>query len=307
MPSPDTQQQLIEENAHLKRLLDTCTEQLKHVDKISQANELVFTQVLQELNLLSSQLSDQNKQLSQENQRKSRELEEARQIQLALLPQHLPDLPRIQMAVFMQTATEVGGDYYDFMIQNDGTFTLAIGDATGHGLKAGMMVASTKSLFMTMAQETEPAQLLEKLSRAIKTLGFRRIFMAMSIAQLREQTLTFSSAGMPFPLVYHAKEQTLSELEVRGVPLGSFIGFPYTQHSLTLYPQDMILFMSDGLYECFNVHQEMLNDQLIKALFRKHAEKSPAHVINALQQATTSWCMGRPPHDDITLVALQMK
>ena len=82
-----------------------------------------------------------------ENSRKSQELEEARKLQLALLPEKLPDLPNLQIAVYMKTATEVGGDYYDFYISADGTLNVAMGDATGHGMQAGTVV-TLETIFM---------------------------------------------------------------------------------------------------------------------------------------------------------------
>jgi len=86
-----------------------------------------------------------------ENERKTKELEEARQLQLSMLPEDLPNLPNLDIAVYMQTATEVGGDYYDFHVGMDGTLTVVVGDATGHGMKAGTMVTATKSLFNILA------------------------------------------------------------------------------------------------------------------------------------------------------------
>ena len=86
-----------------------------------------------------------------ENERKTKELEEARQLQLSMLPKDLPQLPNIDIAVYMKTATEVGGDYYDFNVAMDGTLTIVLGDATGHGMRAGTMVTSAKTLFNSYA------------------------------------------------------------------------------------------------------------------------------------------------------------
>ena len=83
-----------------------------------------------------------------ESARKTRELDEARNLQLSMLPKQLPKLPHLDIAVYMKTATEVGGDYYDFHVHADGTLTVILGDATGHGMMSGMMVSIMKSLFM---------------------------------------------------------------------------------------------------------------------------------------------------------------
>ena len=81
-----------------------------------------------------------------ESERKTKELEDARKLQLSMLPKELPQLPHIDIAVYMKTATEVGGDYYDFHVHSDGTLTVILGDATGHGMMSGMMVSIMKSL-----------------------------------------------------------------------------------------------------------------------------------------------------------------
>jgi len=96
--------------------------------------------------LYSKQAEAQNKIIQAENERKTKELDEARQLQLSMLPKELPNLPNLDIAVYMQTATEVGGDYYDFQVGLDGTLTTIIGDATGHGMKAGTVVTITKRL-----------------------------------------------------------------------------------------------------------------------------------------------------------------
>ena len=80
----------------------------------------------------------------QANDRRAQELEEARHLQLSMLPKKLPNLPHLDIAAYMKTASEVGGDYYDFHLGEDGTLTIAVGDATGHGLKAGTMVSVVK-------------------------------------------------------------------------------------------------------------------------------------------------------------------
>ncbi len=84
---------------------------------------------------MDRQKENENKKFLQlENDRKTKELEEARQLQLSMLPKTLPQLPHLDIAVYMKTATEVGGDYYDFNVGMDGTLTVVIGDATGHGM-----------------------------------------------------------------------------------------------------------------------------------------------------------------------------
>jgi len=106
--------------------------------------------------------------LEAENARKTHELEEARQLQVSMLPKELPQLAYLEIGVFMKTATEVGGDYYDFHLADNGTLTVAVGDATGHGMKAGTMVSVIKSLFIAEASQTDILTFFKKCTQTIK-------------------------------------------------------------------------------------------------------------------------------------------
>src|SRR5207244_867290 len=132
-----------------------------------------------------------------ENERKSIELEEARQLQLSMLPRTVPQLPHLEIAAYMKTATEVGGDYYDFYLGDDGTLTVAVGDATGHGLKAGTMVTAVKGLFEAFAQQPDLPHIFQQTSRALKRMNLRSLFMAMTMVKVKGDHARLSIAGMP--------------------------------------------------------------------------------------------------------------
>ncbi len=119
-----------------------------------------------------------------ENERKTKELEEARQLQLSLLPKNLPELPHLDIAVYMKTATEVGGDYYDFHVAMDGTLTVVLGDATGHGMKAGTMVTAAKSLFNSYASNPDILFTFHEMSRCIKQMHFHMLSMCLAMLKI---------------------------------------------------------------------------------------------------------------------------
>src|SRR5262249_55042421 len=129
-------------------------------------------------------------ELEAENEIRMKELEEARQLQLSMLPRTIPQLPRLEIAAYMKPATEVGGDYYDFHLSDDGVLTVAVGDATGHGLKAGTIVTATKSLFNHLAQGSNIPAIFRRSSRALKRMNLRSWFMAMTIAKVKDYQLT---------------------------------------------------------------------------------------------------------------------
>ena len=99
------------------------------------------------------------------------ELEEAYQLQLSMLPNHIPEHPSVEIDWSMKTATEVGGDYYDYRIAADDRLSLILGDATGHGMQAGTLVTATKSLFQSLKKEENLADTVSKMSQNLKSMN----------------------------------------------------------------------------------------------------------------------------------------
>jgi hypothetical protein len=188
----------------------------------------------------------QSRVIQAENDRKSSELEEARQLQLSMLPKELPQLPNLDIAVYMKTATEVGGDYYDFNVGTDGTLTVAIGDATGHGMKAGTMVTSAKSLFNSYAANPDIIFTFREMTRCIKQMQFQSLAMSMMMLKIKNNKLLMSSAGMPPVYLFRNKHKIIEEYLIEGMPLGTMDNFPYELKEMELFSGDTILLMSDG-------------------------------------------------------------
>jgi serine phosphatase RsbU (regulator of sigma subunit) len=246
-------------------------------------------------------------ELEAENEIRAKELEEARQLQLSMLPQALPQLPLLEIAAFMKPATEVGGDYYDFQLSDDGVLTVAVGDATGHGLKAGTLVTATKSLFNHLAQESEIPVIFQQSSRALKRMNLRSLFMAMTIAKVNGYQMTLGSAGMPSVLIYRAARRVVEEISLRGVPLGSLTAYSYRECSLNLAPDDVVVLMSDGYPERFNGKNEMLGYGSAKSVLLEIAVLPPQEIIEVFVKIADKWADGRPQDDDMTFVVMKVK
>ncbi|MCG9127603.1 SpoIIE family protein phosphatase [Candidatus Poribacteria bacterium] len=245
--------------------------------------------------------------LEVENTRKTEELEEARKLQLSMLPEKAPDLPNLEVGFQMHPATEVCGDYYDYNITEDGKLTIAIGDATGHGMNSGLVVSAVKSLFKTSDPEDGNIKTLERMSQGVKSMNLKRLYMAMTLATFKDNILTITAAGMPPTLIYNAEEDTVEEIFLEGGPLGGFIGGDREEAIFELDSGDTILMMSDGLPEMLNPKNEMLDYTRTKELFSDIADKSPKAIINHLYDACISWADGEQQTDDITLVVIKVK
>lgn len=242
--------------------------------------------------------------LESENQRKSKELEAARQLQLSMLPKNLPNLEGVEVAAYTNPATEVGGDYYDFHTTQN-CLTFVIGDATGHGLQAGTMVTATKGLFNALAPEFTPLELLQRSADALGKMGFEMLLMGLLIGRLEKDNLTVAAAGMPYALIHRGNSNLLERVELKGLPLGSGIPFPYQEAVLPFHPGDTLLLCSDGLGERFNPKQQMLGYEAVEAAFLKAAQQTPQALIDALITLGETWAEGQPADDDITLVVVK--
>jgi len=270
--------------------------------EFAKRNEKIIKQQQQ-----TREMEIQQRLIEAESKRKSRELEEARQLQLSMLPECLNDIPGIDICFYMEPATEVGGDYYDFHVAENGTLTLVIGDATGHGMKAGIMVSIIKSLFIAYGADTEMRTFFKKCTQTIRKMRLGNLYMALMLVKIKNNKLIASAAGMPPILIYRHKTEKVEEIIIKGMPLGGPVNFPYKKNETKLAAGDTILLMSDGFPELFNDTNEMLDYPRIKGIFKETAHKAAHEIVTHLCEAGKKWSKERPQDDDITFVVLKVK
>jgi len=242
-----------------------------------------------------------------EFEQKKKELDAARELQLSMLPAILPNHNKVSVAALMLTATEVGGDYYDFHENEDGVLTIAIGDATGHGAQAGIMVTATKSLFNLLADEKNIADILRSSNLAIKKMRFTNIFMAFAILRLKENILELAGAGMPPAYIYRAKTKTVDSVALKGLPLGSVSDYEYPKTSVKLNSGDVVAIVSDGFPELFNSKKESIGFDKIPDLLKEIGDKSREEIIASFKNSAEEWLNGNRQDDDMTFVVFKVK
>jgi serine phosphatase RsbU (regulator of sigma subunit) len=268
---------------------------------------------LTHLKLINQERQNRQEELQQrllqaDLERKTHELEEARKLQLAMLPKSIPTVPHLDIAVYIKTATEVGGDYYDFYLDEDGSLTVVVGDATGHGNKAGIMVVLMKSLFNMASQTFYIPDFFNHCTKIIKSMNLGNLYMAMSLLRIKGYKMILSSAGLPPVLVYRQKSGMVEEFLIKGMPLGGYRGFVYQQRKTDLAPGDIILMMSDGYAELFNPAKETLDLDRVRENFQNIAGgASPKKIIAELIKKGDEWRQDYPIQDDITFVVLKVK
>jgi serine phosphatase RsbU (regulator of sigma subunit) len=264
---------------------------------------------LENIRLIERTIEDarRRQELEAENEQRARELEGARQLQLSMLPKSVPQLPHLDIEAYMKPATEVGGDYYDFHMDGAGTLTVAVGDATGHGLKAGTVVTAMKSLFRTFAAEPEIVPVFNRSSRVLKEMNLRSLFMGLTMIKLNGRRMKIAAAGMPPVLIYRAETRAVEEVMIKAMPLGSIPDYPYRELERTLGCGDVVVLMSDGLPERFNREGEMFDYSRTMETLVNAATRSPREIIECLAGAGENWADGRPQDDDVTFVVLKIK
>ena len=246
-------------------------------------------------------------ELEAENDQRAKELEEARQLQLSMLPKNMPQSPHLEIEAYMKTATEVGGDYYDFHQSDNGVLTVVVGDATGHGLKAGTVVTAMKSLFRTLAGEDDLPLVFNQSSRVLKEMNLRSLFMGLTMIKLNGSRLRIASAGMPPAMIYRAGKGLVEEALIKAPPLGGFSGYQYREREYALGHGDVLVLMSDGFPERFNQDGDMFDYSRARQSLAEAASRHPREIIEYFVRVGERWANGRPQNDDITFVVLKMK
>ena len=234
------------------------------------------------------------------------ELRMARDIQQALLPKDLPQLEGWKISCRYQPAREVGGDFYDFLELEDGRLGLVVGDATGHGMPAALVMATARSTLRAVAQASEsPGEVLRMANDPLFTDIPPNMFITCFYAILDPSSgrLVYANAGHDLPYLHRGGDA--EELRARGMPLGLMPGMSYEEQEVTLESGDSALFYSDGLVEAHDPkRREMFGFPRLQMLVAKYAEQES--LMNSLLEQLYSFTgEGWEQEDDITLVTLQ--
>jgi serine phosphatase RsbU (regulator of sigma subunit) len=224
-----------------------------------------------------------------------------------MLPKSVPEVPGFETAVYMKTASEVGGDYYDFKYDNNGRLIIAVGDATGHGMRAGTMVATIKGLFTAENSQTDVVTFLNKSNSIIRDMRLGNIYMAMLVAKIEGESVTISSAGMPPALIHRNKNNQVEEIKLQAIPLGGPADFTYPKRETTLTSGDTLLLMSDGFPELFNEQKEILDYHKAREIFGSFKHNSASSTINQLLAQAERWKGKAKQEDDMTFVVIRKK
>ena len=239
-----------------------------------------------------------------------KELDIAKQIQKSFLPQDIKKFLDIEIFPFMQPAKFVAGDLYDVVVLDDKRLGVFIGDVSGKGVPAALIMSQTVSLFRVFAKESgDPAIVLNKVNKELcRELQGRFVTAIYLIVDSQEKTLKASCAGHSPIVFYNVKEDKVEEyLPSSGPPLGVMDIIEYDTFSRNLTKGDKFLLYTDGVSEARNRKGDEYGEEKIKALLGESKNVSTEETLNIFKQDLFQFFKGLPQHDDITLILMGLK
>jgi PAS domain S-box-containing protein len=272
-------------------------------EEVRQLNKDLERRVAERTEQLKSAMAKQQEE-AQQRERIEQELRVARLIQHTLLPKSLPELEGHQMAVYYQPAREVGGDFYDFLRLPDGRLGLIVGDVSGKGVPAAIVMAITRTMLRAAYHLGSPGEILKQVNDNLFPDIPPNMFVTCLAALLDSRTgrLQYANAGHDLPYVRHSAG--VSELRATGMPLGLMPDMSYEEKEITLQPGESILLYSDGLVEAHSPQREMFGFPRMQRYVGAYPEGAALidSLLAELEQFTgEEW----EQEDDITLLTLQ--
>ncbi len=254
------------------------------------------------------EVGSMNVQEIHERERVEQELEVARRIQHASLPKEVPELEDWQISPYYRPAREVGGDFYDFHLLPEGRLGVVVGDATGKGVPAALVMSTTCGMLQLAAQalgSSSPGEILAQVNETLVARIPTNMFVTCFYAVLdpEDGTLRYANAGHDPPYMRRSNDDA-EELRARGMPLGLMSGMSYEEGEASLREGDSVLFYSDGLVEAHDPKGEMFGFPRLRSRVAEHGEERSLGDF-LLEELYSFVGEGWEQEDDITLLTLK--
>ncbi len=245
--------------------------------------------------------------VAENESRLGREMKIAREIQRQLMPDEVPLIPPLQMAVLFKPVAQLGGDLYDWITFDDGRLAIVIGDVAGKGAPAALYGALSSGVIRTRAgRKYPPAQMLELVNKTLyqRPIEGQYIAVTYAIYEPTTKSIALSNSGLPYPLLLRQGQPTF--LNIGGIPLGLFPDSMYEETKLQLIPGDVLVFYSDGVVEMRNDAGEEFGLRRLAETVRRNHEKAPEEIVKALSAALAEFIGRVRPQDDRTMIVVKM-
>jgi sigma-B regulation protein RsbU (phosphoserine phosphatase) len=231
----------------------------------------------------------------------------AREIQHQLMPDEVPSIPPLEMAVLFKPVAQLGGDLYDWIAFDDGRLAIVIGDVAGKGAPAALYGALSSGVIRTRAgRKYPPGQMLELVNKTLYQRPIEGQYVAVTYAIYDPTTrsISLSNSGLPYPLLVRAGQPTF--LDLGGIPLGLFPESHYEETALQLLSGDILVFYSDGVVEMRNDAGEEFGLKRLADTVGANHEKNPQEIVKAVSAALADFIGRVRPQDDRTMVVVKM-
>ena len=253
-------------------------------------------------------------ELSANEARLERELRFAQRVQAALLPTQLPKKVRgVDLAVSFAPARELGGDFHDFLVPDSNTLIIAVGDVSGKGVPAalysvfaGELVRGRTFRRRYLPERSSPANVLMSINTILHERQLEEYFCALCYAlfDLKRRTVTLANSGVPYPI--RISEGVCTQVELPGVPLGSFFGVSYDEITFPLFVGDVFVFYSDGVSEAMNTAGEEFTSARLMEVVAAASDQPASEIVARIASAVDAHRAGTAPNDDSTIVVLRI-
>jgi sigma-B regulation protein RsbU (phosphoserine phosphatase) len=233
----------------------------------------------------------------------NREIEIAREVQQRLFPQNLPPIPALEYAGHCRPASGVGGDYYDFLSLSNGRLGLAIGDVSGKGVPAALLMASLQASVRGQSQAAgRVADLMANVNKLVCDASAENRYATFFYGEFHPVTrrLVYTNGGHNPPMLLRGSE--VIRLEVGGPPVGLFRPSRYEQDEITLEAGDILVLFTDGISEAENPAEEEWGEDALISAVRRYESTPPSEMISKILEAADKFAAGAPQHDDMTVV-----
>lgn len=262
-----------------------------------------------EIGKLATHFNEMLSSLKQ-NTRVWQELAIARRLQSEMLPQGRPVVRGLEIEAKSIPATEVGGDFYDFIVLDENRMGIMIGDVSGKGISGAMVMSSAMSALRFAADQCRDTdQILEFANRLLVRDIQRHMFVAVffAIYDHSKRTLFYTNAGQTMPIFCtQDKADFLQQSEADRFPLGIRSEVKYAQNSIKLNPGEMLVCYTDGIVELFNNKRENYGFERFKESITRHAERPVSELLTSLLEDAKNFVEATPYSDDVTIVIIKV-
>jgi sigma-B regulation protein RsbU (phosphoserine phosphatase) len=252
--------------------------------------------------------------LREDEARMEKELRLAQRVQAALLPTELPKkLKGVDVAATFEPARELGGDFHDFLLPDPHTLIVALGDVSGKGVPAALYSVFAAELVRNrtfrrkyLPERSSPAGVLSSINTILHQRQLEEYYCTLcyAIVDLRRRVLTMANSGLPYPI--RCTPESCGQLELPGVPLGSFPGSTYDEITLPLKAGDIYIFCSDGVFEAFDAQGREFGAKRLIEVVERSREMTARQIVDAIAAAVHAFRGHAPQSDDMTAVVMRM-